>query len=354
MRDSIRNATIVITGGTGSFGHAMADHAIRAGCREIRIVSRDEAKQDTMRHEMPDARIRYFIADVRDPSSLRAPFAGADLVFHAAALKQVPSCEFFPSQAVLTNVVGSENVLEVAADSGVESVVFLSTDKAVYPINAMGMSKALMEKLATAWARNHPGSKTTIAVVRYGNVLYSRGSVLPLFVRCIRTGRGLPVTNPNMTRFIMSLAEATRLVEYALLNANPGDIFIRKVPACRLSQIGSVLLDLFRSTVPIVTIGSRHGEKLHETLATREEILRCQESADFYRVPLDERDLNYASFYEEGTPEIENLGDYSSGDVKQLTDDELRCVLLDVPELRTELLDHLGAESFEATVLNAL
>ncbi len=282
ITDAIQGSTVAITGGTGSFGSTMVHHLLRRGVANVNILSRDEAKQDDMRRRFDDSRLRFFLGDVRDYDSVAASFLNTDFVFHAAALKQVPSCEFFPLQAVKTNVVGSHNVVEAAGAAGVRSVVFLSTDKAVYPVNAMGMSKALMEKTAQAFARNNPQSKTTVAVTRYGNVMYSRGSVIPLFIRQLQLGQPLTITEPAMTRFLMSLSESVDLVEHAFLQAQPGDLFVRKAPAATLDVLARAVAELLGVTDPVVKIiGSRHGEKLHETLLSREEMVKAIDEGDY-------------------------------------------------------------------------
>ncbi len=262
MSSGIGGSTVLITGGTGSFGQTMARKLLDSDCGEIRIFSRDEAKQDDMRHRFPDSRLRFYVGDVRAADSVDRVTRGVDYLFHAAALKQVPSCEFFPVEAVRTNILGSENVVEAAERHGVRTVVCLSTDKAVYPINAMGMSKAMMEKVAQAHARNHRQSDTTVAIVRYGNVMYSRGSVLPLFVQQAKAGKGLTVTDPAMTRFMMSLPEAVDLVEFAFEHARPGDLFVRKAPAATVGDVAEAITNMFGSTTPTTVIGTRHGEKL--------------------------------------------------------------------------------------------
>jgi UDP-N-acetylglucosamine 4,6-dehydratase len=348
--ESLTNRVVVITGGTGSFGHTMARYALEHGCRELRIVSRDEAKQDTMRSEMTDKAVRFYIGDVRDASSLDAPFEGAELIFHAAALKQVPSCEFFPMQAVMTNVNGSENVLKAAELHRVKSVVCLSTDKAVYPINAMGMSKAMMEKVVQAWARGHPHSETTISVVRYGNVMHSRGSVIPLFIKCIQEGRPLPVTESAMTRFMMPLSQAVELVEFAMLRANSGDLFVHRAPACTVGDLASALLDLFHSSSEVNTIGFRHGEKLYETLATKEELRRAENLGEYFRVPMDDRDLNYSAFFEEGDPLEAETEDFHSHNAVRLAPNELRRMLCSLPQIRGALERSIGSEGLLETL----
>src|ERR1035437_8270611 len=307
----MQGATVAITGGTGSFGSTMARYLLTRGVDAIHVFSRDETKQDEMRTRFSDARLRFFLGDWRDADSVAGAFVDADFVFHAAALKQVPSCEFFPQQAVKTNVIGSYNVIEAAAAAGVRSVVLLSTDKAVYPVNAMGMSKALMEKTAQAFARKHPESKTTVSVTRYGNVMYSRGSVIPLFVKQIQSGLPLTLTEPRMTRFLMSLHESVDLVEYAFLHAEPGDLFVRKAPACTVEVLAKAVASLFgQENSNIKMIGTRHGEKLHETLLSREEMAKAAEQGEYFRVPLDARSLQYELYYEEGKANVPAYEDY--------------------------------------------
>ena len=279
--------------------------------------------------------------------SLDLPMTGADLVFHAAALKQVPTCEFFPMQAVLTNVDGSANVIERAGAAGVRSVVCLSSDKAVYPINAMGMTKALMEKVAQAWARSTQGRSPTVSCVRYGNVMYSRGSVIPLFVSCIREGRPLPVTEPSMTRFMMALRDAVDLVEFALLEAGSGDLFVRKAPACTIADLATALKQLFRSPSPIETIGYRHGEKLFETLATKEELRRAELFDDYIRVRMDDRDLNYDKYFSEGDLLEAATDDYHSHNTRRLSIEEIMALLATLPEIRSELVADQGEREAE-------
>lgn len=333
----ISSSRVLITGGTGSFGRTMARYCLREGCAEVRIFSRDETKQNEMRREFGDERMRFYIGDVRRRKSLIRPMRGVELVFHAAALKQVPSCEFFPDEAVLTNVIGSSNVIQVAEDSGVECVVCLGTDKAVYPINAMGMTKALMEKLVQATSRT-PGSEgTRICCVRYGNVMMSRGSVIPLFIRQIKNGEELTVTEPTMTRFMLPLAEAVDLVRWAFRNGERGDVLIRKAPAATLADLVRALRNVFDVEVPVRIIGVRHGEKIFETLATREELSRAEDHGDYLRIPMDERDLNYESYYSQGDPEEAALEDYTSHNTRRLEVREIEDLLLSNPEFRREV-----------------
>ncbi|MGP5115503.1 polysaccharide biosynthesis protein [Corynebacterium casei] len=332
---SFDNSVVTITGGTGSFGSTMAVNLLEKGVRQINIFSRDEAKQDEMRRRFNDERLRFFIGDVRDADSVAPAVRGADYVFHAAALKQVPSCEFFPQQAVKTNVLGSDNVIKTAAEAGVRSLVCLSTDKAVYPVNAMGMSKALMEKTAQAFARNFPDSDMTVSVTRYGNVMYSRGSVIPMFVNQLKSGKPLTLTDPEMTRFLMSLAESVDLVEYAFLNANPGDIYVKKAPGATVEVLARAVASLLGNNDPeIKVIGSRHGEKMHEALLSSEEIAKAVDEGDFYRVPLDARSLQYELYFDEGSSKPPLAEDYTSLSTQQLNVDETKELLLKLPEMR--------------------
>ena len=332
---SFDNSVVTITGGTGSFGSTMAVNLLEKGVRQINIFSRDEAKQDEMRRRFNDERLRFFIGDVRDADSVAPAVRGADYVFHAAALKQVPSCEFFPQQAVKTNVLGSDNVIKTAAEAGVRSLVCLSTDKAVYPVNAMGMSKALMEKTAQAFARNFPDSDMTVSVTRYGNVMYSRGSVIPMFVNQLKSGKPLTLTDPEMTRFLMSLAESVDLVEYAFLNANPGDIYVKKAPGATVEVLARAVASLLGNNDPeIKVIGSRHGEKMHEALLSSEEIAKAVDEGDFFRVPLDARSLQYELYFDEGSSKPPLEEDYTSLSTQQLNVDETKELLLKLPEMR--------------------
>lgn len=338
MARKIEGSTVVITGGTGSFGSNMAKYLLTKKVSEIRIFSRDEAKQDAMRHALGDNRVRFFIGDTRDSDSVERVVRGADLIFHAAALKQVPSAEFFPLEAVKTNINGSANVLRSAIENEVKSVVCLSTDKAVYPINAMGMSKALMEKTAQAFARDYQDSKTTIAVTRYGNVMYSRGSVIPLFISQIKSGKPITITDPTMTRFLMSLAESVDLVEYAFENAKTGDLFVRKAPASTIEILAKALIEMFGGKEDQVqVIGFRHGEKLYESLLSTEERANSEDLGGYFRVPLDARDLNYSLFFEEGQPRKESLEAYTSHNTERLDVERVKKLLLTIPEVRQEL-----------------
>jgi len=332
---AMSGATVTITGGTGSFGSTMVSHLLTTDVDAIRVFSRDETKQDEMRTRLSDSRLKFFLGDVRDADSVAGAFVDADFVFHAAALKQVPSCEFFPQQAVKTNVIGSYNVIEAAAAAGVRSVVLLSTDKAVYPVNAMGMSKALMEKTAQAFARSHPRSATTVSLTRYGNVMYSRGSVIPLFVKQIEAGGPLTLTEPRMTRFLMSLHQSVDLVDYAFTNAEPGDLFVRKAPACTVEVLARAVASLLGVADPELRhIGARHGEKLHETLLSREEMVKAEDRGDYFRVPLDARSLQYELYYEEGEREVVEYEDYTSENTERMDVEQTKALLLEVPEVR--------------------
>lgn len=328
---------VLITGGTGSFGHRMVRHLLDSGCDRVNVLSRDEAKQDAMRHELGDDRIRYFIGDVRDHDSVLPATRGMSHVFHAAALKQVPSAEFFPMQAVKTNVIGSQNVVRAAEASGVESVVCLSTDKAVYPVNAMGMTKALMEKVAQAHGLENPNAGATVSCVRYGNVLYSRGSVVPLFINQLKRDQPITVTDPNMTRFMMSLDQSVELVSYAFENAHQGDLFIRKVPACTIGDLATAVCEIFGRPTEINVIGTRHGEKLSEQLATREELARADDHGSYFRVAADNRQLNYKSFFEEGQKRVSAYDDYDSHTASRMSVEETKHLLLSLPEIQNEL-----------------
>lgn len=333
----LQNKTILITGGTGSFGTAMVDHLLGCGIGEIRIFSRDEAKQDMMRNSYAESRLRFHIGDVRDAASVRRVMKGVHMVFHAAALKQVPSCEFFPMQAVMTNVEGSRNVLEAAVDAAVDSVVCLSTDKAVYPVNAMGMTKALMEKVAQAMARTLSESETRVSCVRYGNVMYSRGSVIPLFARQILEGRPITLTDPAMTRFLMPLSQAVELAEFAFSNARQGDLFVRKAPACTMGDLATAMKNLFQARNEVKVIGIRHGEKIYEALARQEELRRADDMGDYLRVAMDGRDLNYEEYFAKGDVPESGQEDYTSHNTERLDVAQVEALLLTLPEIRRDL-----------------
>lgn len=329
----IAGTTVTITGGTGSFGSTMARHLLDSGVGAVHVLSRDEAKQHDMRVAFGDPRLRFFLGDVRDRESVEAALVGADHVFHAAALKQVPSCEFFPQQAVKTNVLGSHNVIEAAHAAGARSVVCLSTDKAVQPVNAMGMSKALMEKTAQAFARQHPESATTVSITRYGNVMYSRGSVIPLFAAQIRSGAPMTITEPTMTRFLMSLHESVDLVDHAFTHAAPGDLFVRKAPACTVETLArAVAVALGAPDHPIKVIGTRHGEKLHETLLSREEMAVATDEGDYFRVPVDARSMEYELYFEEGDAALARPDDYTSENTTRMDVEETVALLRTLPE----------------------
>lgn len=343
---SYNNKVVLVTGGTGSFGKTVAEHLLRAGCKEVRILSRDEAKQDAMRTQFGhNPTLKFYIGDVRERDSVDHAMRGVDYVFHAAALKQVPSCEFFPIQAVWTNIIGSHNVVESAIAHEVKRVVCLSTDKAVYPINAMGMTKALMEKVAQAATRHVTNGATVIASVRYGNVMYSRGSVIPRFVEQIRQGKPITITDPEMTRFMMPLRDAVALVEHAFIHARQGDIFVKKAPACTIATLAQALKNLFRSDVEVKIIGVRHGEKLYETLASKEELLRAEDQGAYYRISMDDRDLNYEKYFIEGNPAGFDLEDYHSHNTQQLSVEETEAMLLSLPEIQYELNGQLQYRS---------
>lgn len=313
-----KNKILLITGGTGSFGNAVLKRFLNTDIKEIRIFSRDEKKQDDMRRQYNNEKIKFYIGDVRNIDSVRDAVKGVDFIFHAAALKQVPSCEFFPMEAVRTNVIGTDNVLTAAVDAGVKNIVCLSTDKAAYPINAMGTSKAMMEKVIIAKSRNVDPKKTTISCTRYGNVMASRGSVIPLFIEQMKQGKPLTVTNPDMTRFLMNLDEAVDLVLFAFQNANQGDLFVQKSPASTIFDLALALKELFKSKSEIKIIGTRHGEKAHETLMTVEEKAKSEDLVNYYRVPADTRDLNYGKFFEEGEKVSKELTDYTSANTTRL------------------------------------
>lgn len=335
MTETLSGKSLLITGGTGSFGRTMVRHLLAEGAAQVHILSRDEAKQDEMRQSLADSRVKFFIGDVRDRHSVDAAMAGTDFVFHAAALKQVPSCEFFPDQAVKTNVVGSQNVIESAHAHRVKSVVCLSTDKAVYPVNSMGMSKALMEKTAQAFARNNPGSPTTVSVTRYGNVMYSRGSVIPLFVRQIREGKPLTVTEPRMTRFLMSLEESVDLVKHAFFHAEPGDLFVKKAPACTVDTLARAVASLMGVEHPEVRrIGIRHGEKMYETLLSREEMSKATDQGDYFRVPLDARSLDYSKYVEDGEDDVAQTVDFDSDNTDQMDVEQTKAMIATLPEMQ--------------------
>lgn len=329
--------TLLITGGTGSFGNAVLKRFLKTDIKEIRIFSRDEKKQDDMRKLYKDDKIKFYIGDVRDYSSIASAMHGVDYVFSAAALKQVPSCEFFPMEAVRTNVIGTDNTLTAAVHYGVKKAICLSTDKAVYPINAMGISKAMMEKVMVAKSRTVTAEKTTICGTRYGNVMASRGSVIPLFVQQIKTGQHLTITDPNMTRYLMSLDDAVELVIYAFKNAKPGDIFVQKAPGSTIADLAQALLELFNSKCKLKIIGARHGEKLHETLLTKEEMAKACDLDGYYRIPADTRDLNYEKYFEIGEFNLSSGYQYTSENTNRLTIEEVKKLLLKLDYIQDEL-----------------
>ncbi len=325
------NETLLITGGTGSFGNAVLSHFLDTNIREIRVFSRDEKKQDDMRRQYRSSKLKFYIGDVRDPLSIMGAMQGVDYVFSAAALKQVPSCEFFPREAMRTNVEGTYNTLRAAVECGIKSVVCLSTDKAVYPINAMGISKALMEKVMIAESRN--STKTVMCGTRYGNVMLSRGSVIPLFIEQIQQGRPITVTDPKMTRFLMSLDDSVDLVMYAFKNARPGDMFVQKAPACTIGTLAQALVELFEADIPIKIIGTRHGEKHNESLLTREERALAKENEKYFCIPADTRDLQYSQYFDEGM-EMPLPDEYNSDNTQQLSIAELKEMLMGLDQVR--------------------
>ena len=335
--------TLLITGGTGSFGNAVLDRFLNTDIKEIRIFSRDEKKQDDMRHHYQSVapelsqKIKFFIGDVRDINSIKNAMYGVDYIFHAAALKQVPSCEFFPLEAVKTNVLGTDNVLTAAIEAGVKKVICLSTDKAAYPVNAMGTSKAMMEKVVVAKSRTVDPNKTSICCTRYGNVMCSRGSVIPLFIDQIKAGKPLTVTEPNMTRFIMSLEEAVELVIFAFENAESGDIMVQKAPACTIEVLATAVKELFEADNEIKVIGIRHGEKMYENLLTNEECMGAIDMGDFYRVPADKRDLNYDKYFVTGNTERNPLTEFNSNNTELLSVEQVKETLLKLKYIRDEL-----------------
>ena len=332
-----KNKTLLITGGTGSFGNAVLRRFLDTDIKEIRVFSRDEKKQEDMRIELKNPKVKFYIGDVRDYDSINFALPGVDYVFHAAALKQVPSCEFYPMEAVRTNILGTENVLNAALANDVQKLIVLSTDKAVYPINAMGISKAMMEKLMIAKARTVDVKKTVLCGTRYGNVMASRGSVIPLFVKQIKEGKPLTVTDPNMTRFLMSLEDSVDLVVYAYQHAKQGDIFVQKAPASTVMDLAIAIKELFKADNEIKIIGTRHGEKLYETLLTREEMANAKDLGGYYRIPCDERDLNYGKYFTEGEKQVSEAEDYHSHNTRRLNINEIKEVLLTLNFVKDEL-----------------
>jgi UDP-glucose 4-epimerase len=331
------DSILMITGGTGSFGQTVLNRFLRTGVKEIRIFSRDEKKQEDLRITQGDPKLRFHIGDVRDVDSLRTAMKGVDYVFHAAALKQVPSCEFYPMEAVKTNVLGTENVLRAASECGVRRVVLLSSDKAVYPINAMGISKAMAEKVMVASARMKGEADTVFCATRYGNVMASRGSVIPLFVSQIKSGRPITVTDPGMTRFLMSLEDSVDLVLYAFQHSRQGDIFVQKAPASTVGDLAQALKELFGSQSPVRIIGTRHGEKLYESLISREEMAHAEDMGGYYRIPADNRDLNYAKYFSEGDQGISSCDDYTSHNTTRLTVNQVKELLLKLEFINEQL-----------------
>ena len=336
-KSQYKDSILLITGGTGSFGNAVLKKYLSEDFKEIRIFSRDEKKQDDMRQEFKSDKIKYYIGDVRHFDSINNAMVGVDYLFHAAALKQVPSCEFYPMEAVRTNILGAENVLEAAFRNNVKRVVVLSTDKAVYPINAMGQTKAVMEKLMIAKSRLLEPERQVFCATRYGNVMASRGSVIPLFVKQIKNKQPITVTDPKMTRFMMSLDDSVELVEYAFANARPGDIFVQKAPASTIQDIALALKGIFNASSEIKVIGTRHGEKLYETLLNREEMVRVEDLENHYRIPADSRDLNYSKYFVDGRVETSAMDDYNSHNTKRLSLEETKELLLNLDFIREEL-----------------
>jgi UDP-N-acetylglucosamine 4,6-dehydratase/5-epimerase len=334
----LKNKTLLITGGTGSFGNAVLHRFLDTDhFREIRIFSRDEKKQDDMRNQLKNEKLKFYIGDVRDYTSIEGAMHGVDYVFNAAALKQVPSCEFFPMEAVRTNILGSQNTIKAAIANKVSKIICLSTDKAAYPINAMGISKAMMEKVAIAASRNTPEDETTICLTRYGNVMASRGSVIPLFLKQIKSGQPITITDPKMTRFLMSLTEAVELVLFAFEHGHQGDLFVNKAPAGTIGDLALALKELCNADNEIKVIGTRHGEKLYETLCTREEMAKAEDMGEFYRVPADNRNLNYNRYFSEGETDISKIEDYHSHNTKQLGVEGMKKLLVKLPLIRKEI-----------------
>jgi UDP-N-acetylglucosamine 4,6-dehydratase len=332
-----KNKILLITGGTGSFGNTVLKRFLSTEVREIRIFSRDEKKQEDMRIAFNNPKLKFYIGDVRDYESVSQAMKGVDYVFHAAALKQVPSCEFYPMEAVRTNVIGTENILNVATASGVKRVVVLSTDKAVYPINSMGISKAMAEKLMVAKSRNQLADETVFCATRYGNVMASRGSVIPLFVTQLKEGKPLTLTDPNMTRFLMSLEDSVDLVLYALEHGEQGDIFVHKAPASTVADLAQAIKEIFNKDEPVRVIGTRHGEKLYESLISREEMVKAEDMGSYYRIPADNRDLNYAQYLSEGEEKISHQEDYTSHNTERLNVEQVKKLLLKLEYIQEEI-----------------
>lgn len=337
LLDMFKDKKLLITGGTGSFGNAVLDRFITTDIAEIRVFSRDEKKQDDMRLRYKNEKIKFYIGDTRDITSIKDAMRGVDFVFHAAALKQVPSCEFYPMEAIKTNMLGTENVLNSAISNGVEKVIVLSTDKAVYPINAMGISKAMAEKLVIAKSRNLGHKDTVVCCTRYGNVMTSRGSVIPLFIDQILSRRALTITDPKMTRFLMSLEESVDLVLYAFQNAKQGDIFVQKAPSSTIEDLAKALLQIYSSKSEIVIIGTRHGEKLYESLVSREEMAHAYDLGGYYRIPADTRDLNYEKYFSSGEHSISSAQDFTSHNAERLGINEVKSLLLSLDYVRKRL-----------------
>jgi len=329
--------TVLITGGTGSFGNAVLRRFLNTGIKQIRVFSRDEKKQEDMRIELKSDKLKFFIGDIRNYDSINFAMNGVDYIFHAAALKQVPSCEFYPMEAVRTNILGTENMLNAAIANEVEKVIVLSTDKSVYPINAMGISKAMMEKLMVAKSRTTDKSKTILCGTRYGNVMVSRGSVIPLFIKQTKDGKPLTVTDPNMTRFLMTLDDAVDLVLFAFDNGSQGDIFVKKAPSATISDLAMAIRDLFNKDIEIKVIGTRHGEKLYETLLTREELAKAEDCGNYYKIMSDDRDLNYDKYFTKGEEQISQIEDYNSHNTKRLNVEEVKEMLMGLDYVKQEL-----------------
>jgi UDP-N-acetylglucosamine 4,6-dehydratase len=332
-----KNKVLMITGGTGSFGNTVLKRFLSTDVREIRIFSRDEKKQEDMRIAFNNPKLKFYIGDVREYESVSQAMKGVDYVFHAAALKQVPSCEFYPMEAVRTNVIGTENILNAATASGVKRVVVLSTDKAVYPINSMGISKAMAEKLMVAKSRNQLADETVFCATRYGNVMASRGSVIPLFVTQLKEGKPLTLTDPNMTRFLMSLEDSVDLVLYAFEHGKQGDIFVQKAPASTVADLAKAIKEMFNKDEPVRVIGTRHGEKLYESLISREEMVKAEDMGGYYRIPADNRDLNYAQYFSEGEEKISHQEDYTSHNTERLNVEQVKKLLLKLEYIKEEL-----------------
>lgn len=335
-----KDKVLLITGGTGSFGNTVLKRFLNTDIKEIRIFSRDEKKQDDMRNSLKSDKVKYYIGDIRDYSSINYAMKGVDYVFHAAALKQVPSCEFYPMEAVRTNITGSENVFNAALANGVKKVILLSTDKAVYPVNAMGMSKAMAEKVMIAKSRVAAEGETVFCATRYGNVMASRGSVIPLFINQLKAGNDLTLTDPNMTRFLMNLEESVDLVLHAFEHGEQGDIFVQKQPASTVEQLAIAVKEIFNSDVKCKVIGTRHGEKKYETLLSKEEMVKAEDMGRYYRVPADNRDLNYSKYFTEGNAKIQELDEYNSDNTYRVTNEELKEMMLNLPYVQKELASY--------------